>query len=384
FRMRKWKQISACCLAAVLTVSGPAATAWAGSPEFARTPEEWAKLKDNVMEYDELSGLIHEYNVTVQKNQLDINDKKKDDRITSDDYAQKYRDAASDYRSSISGDDPASDAQNAVNAATADEQADKNVEDLTVYQLTYDQEEANLVATAQSSMISYFQQTYELESAEDSLVLQQAVYQSTLAKQSAGMATQTDVLTAQESIQNTQTSIEKLRGSIEETRQKLCIMLGWKYNDAPEIKDIPAVDMERIASMNPETDKETALQNNYTLKINKRKLENAMADITKNTLKRTISSNEQNINTELVKSYQAVLQAKASYEQAAAEYDLESKNMDTAERKHQVGMMSQLDYQKQKNAYNTKSIAVKTAELTLFQAVQTYDNAVNGLASAGG
>ncbi|WP_077609837.1 TolC family protein [Clostridium sp. Marseille-P2415] len=382
--MRKWKQISACCLAAVLTVSGPAATAWAGSPEFARTPEEWAKLKDNVMEYDELSGLIHEYNVTVQKNQLDINDKKKDDRITSDDYAQKYRDAASDYRSSISGDDPASDAQNAVNAATADEQADKNVEDLTVYQLTYDQEEANLVATAQSSMISYFQQTYELESAEDSLVLQQAVYQSTLAKQSAGMATQTDVLTAQESIQNTQTSIEKLRGSIEETRQKLCIMLGWKYNDAPEIKDIPAVDMERIASMNPETDKETALQNNYTLKINKRKLENAMADITKNTLKRTISSNEQNINTELVKSYQAVLQAKASYEQAAAEYDLESKNMDTAERKHQVGMMSQLDYQKQKNAYNTKSIAVKTAELTLFQAVQTYDNAVNGLASAGG
>ncbi len=368
----------------MLTVSGPAATAWAGSPEFARTPEEWAKLKDNVMEYDELSGLIHEYNVTVQKNQLDINDKKKDDRITSDDYAQKYRDAASDYRSSISGDDPASDAQNAVNAATADEQADKNVEDLTVYQLTYDQEEANLVATAQSSMISYFQQTYELESAEDSLVLQQAVYQSTLAKQSAGMATQTDVLTAQESIQNTQTSIEKLRGSIEETRQKLCIMLGWKYNDAPEIKDIPAVDMERIASMNPETDKETALQNNYTLKINKRKLENAMADITKNTLKRTISSNEQNINTELVKSYQAVLQAKASYEQAAAEYDLESKNMDTAERKHQVGMMSQLDYQKQKNAYNTKSIAVKTAELTLFQAVQTYDNAVNGLASAGG
>ena len=382
--MRKWKQISACCLAAVLTVSGPAATAWAGSPEFARTPEEWAKLRDNVMEYNELSGLIHEYNVTVQKNQLDINDKKKDDRITSDDYAQKYRDAASDYRSSISGDDPASDAQNAVNAATADEQADKNVEDLTVYQLTYDQEEANLVATAQSSMISYFQQTYELESAEDSLVLQQAVYQSTLAKQSAGMATQADVLTAQESIQNTQTSIEKLRGSIEETRQKLCIMLGWKYNDAPEIKDIPAVDMDRIASMNPETDKETALQNNYTLKINKRKLENAAADITKNTLKRTISSNEQNINTELVKSYQAVLQAKASYEQAAAEYDLESKNMDTAERKHQVGMMSQLDYQKQKNAYNTKSIAVKTAELTLFQAVQTYDNAVNGLASAGG
>ena len=110
--MRKWKQIGACCLAAVLSVMGPAATAWAGSPEFARTPEEWARLKDNMMEYEELAGLIREYNVTVQKNQLDINDKKKDDRVTSDQNAQYYRDAASDYRNSITGDDPYSDASN--------------------------------------------------------------------------------------------------------------------------------------------------------------------------------------------------------------------------------------------------------------------------------
>ena len=161
-------------------------------------------------------------------------------------------------------------------------------------------------------------------------------------------------------------------------------MLGWKYNDAPEIRDIPEVDMERIAAMNPETDKEAALSNNYTLKINKRKLENAMAEITKSTLTRTIKSNEQNINSDLVKSYQAVLQAKASYEQAVAEFELESKNMDTAERKQSVGSLSRLDYLKQKNAYNTKNINVKKAQLTLFQAIQTYDNAVNGLASAGG
>jgi len=382
--MRKWKQIGACCLAAVLTASGPAATAWAGSPEFARTPEEWAKLKDNVMEYDELAGLIHEYNVTVQKNQLDISDKKKDDLITRDQYAQYYRDAASDARSAISGDDPVSDASSAVSAAKADKAADDNTEDLEIYKLTYDKEEANLVAAAQTSMVSYFQQNFELEKSKNSLELLDAQYQAALAKQSAGMATQMDVLTAQENIQNAQASIEKQSASAEETRQKLCVMLGWKYNDNPEIREVPAVDMEHITAMNPETDKEKALQNNYTLKINKRKLENARADITKETLKRTISSNEQNINTDLVKDYQAVLQAKAAYEQAVAEFDLESKNMDTAQRKYQVRMLSPLDYQKQKNTYNTKSIAIKTAELTLFQAVQTYDNAVNGLASTGG
>lgn len=382
--MKKWKQIGACCLTAALAVSGPAATVWAGSPEFARTPEEWAKLRDNVMEYDELADLIHEYNVTVQKNQLDINDKKKDGRITRDDYAQYYRDAASDARSAITGENAIADANNAVAAAQADENADKNVEDLMVYQLTYDQQEANLVATAQSSMISYFQQLLELQSAKDSLEFLEAQYQSALVKLNAGMVTQSDVLAAKESIQTTQATIEKLNGSIEETRQKLCIMLGWKYNDSPEIRDIPEVDMERIAAMNPETDREAALSNNYTLKINKRKLENAMAEITKSTLTRTIKSNEQNINSDLVKSYQAVLQAKASYGQAVAEFELESKNMDTAERKQSVGSLSRLDYLKQKNAYNTKNINVKKAQLTLFQAIQTYDNAVNGLASAGG
>ncbi len=382
--MRKWKQISAFCLAAALTVSGPAATVWAGSPEFARTPEEWAKLRDNVMEYDELAGLIREYNVTVQKNQLDINDKKKDDRITSDQNAQYYRDAASDYRNMITGDDPVSDASGAASANSAEAMADNNVEDLQVYQLTYEQEEANLVATAQSSMITFFQQRYELESAKSSLEFAEAAYQSALVRQSAGMATQADVLGALESVQSTQASIDKLTSSVEETRQKLCVMLGWKYNDTPDILDIPAVNMERIEAMNPDTDKESALGNSYTLKINKRKLENAVGDITKQTLNRTISSNEQNIGSDLTKRYRAVLQAKAAYDQAGAEFALESKNMDTAQRKYDLGALSKLDYLKQKNAYDTKNLAIKTAELALFQAVQNYDNALNGLASAGG
>ena len=382
--MRKWKLISAGCLSAVLAFSGPAATAWAGSPEFARTPEEWARLRDNVMEYDELAGLIREYNVTVQKNQLNINDKKKDDKVTRDDYAQAYRDAAFDARSNITGDDAVADAQAQVTAAQADETADKMTEDLTVDQLTNDQQEANLVASAQSLMISSFQQKLELESAKDSLEYMEAQYQSALVKQGAGMATLSDVLGAKESVQSTQATALKLGGSLEETRQKLLVMLGWKYNDTPEIKDIPAVNFDHIASMNPEADKDAALENNYTFKINKRKLSNAVAEITKETLKRTVSSNEENIKSEVVKNYQSVQQAKAAYDQAAAEFELESKNMETAEHKQQVGTLSRLDYMKQKNAFNTKNLSLKKAQLALFQAVQTYDNAIKGLASAGG
>jgi len=136
--------------------------------------------------------------------------------------------------------------------------------------------------------------------------------------------------------------------------------------------------------MNPDTDKESALSSNYTLKINMRKLENAVGDVTKQTLNRTIANNEQNIGSDLTKRYRAVLQAKAAYDQAGAELALESKNMDTAQRKYDLGALSKLDYLKQKNAFDTKNLAIKTSELALFQAVQNYDDAVNGLASAGG
>ena len=381
--MRKMKQIGAFCLAAVLASAG-SGTVYAGTPEFARTAEEWAGLQDNVMEYGELADLIHEYNLTVQKNQLDISDKKKDGRITSDENAQYYRDAASDYRDAITGENPLSDAQNAVGASNADAQADNNVEDINVYQMSYDQEEANLVSSAQTSMISYFKQQFELESTKASLEYLQAVYDSAKAKQNLGTGTQIQVLSAKKDLQDANASIEKLTASIEETRQNLCIMLGWNYNDTPQIQELPIVDQEKITSINPEKDLEAALKNNYTLNINTRKLENASSDVTKETLKRTIINNKQNISADLVKSYQSVLMAQSACEQAKAEMELEKKNLDTAERKYQASIVSRLEYLKQMNTSNTKAIAVKTSELNLLEAIQNYENAVSGLASTGG
>ena len=35
------------------------------SPEFAYPPEKWASLRDDVLEYEELADLIHEYNAEV-------------------------------------------------------------------------------------------------------------------------------------------------------------------------------------------------------------------------------------------------------------------------------------------------------------------------------
>ncbi len=91
--MNNWKRGMSIMLAGTMLAACPAA-AFGASPEFARTAEEWERLRDNVLEYEELEDLIAEYNTTVQTNQLELNEFKRDYGTTKDDVADKYRDMA--------------------------------------------------------------------------------------------------------------------------------------------------------------------------------------------------------------------------------------------------------------------------------------------------
>ena len=381
--MKKWKQISACCLAAVLAAAAPTGTAWAGSPEFARSAEEWAKLRDNVMEYDELAELIHEYNVTVQNNQRDYNEKK---NKTSDEIAQDYRDAADAVRSSMSGDDSPQaimqDSMAEAQALSLEQQADDNVEDSEIFKMTYDQTEATLVSNAQTNMISYHQKARDLDLKKKNRELLAATYDSVVLKMNHGMATQMEVLTAQENLQNADAAILTAESDLENTRQKLCVMLGWRYDASPEIREIPAVDLNRIQSMDPAADKARALENNYTLRINKKKLANSSNNSKKESLQMTIDDNIQRIGSSVDSAYKNVIQSQTAYQQAAVSLEVASKNMEAAERKMQIGTLSRLDYLTQQYAYLQAQVAMEDASMALFQAVESYDWNINGLASA--
>ena len=381
--MKKWKQISACCLAAVLAAAAPTGTAWAGSPEFARSAEEWAKLRDNVMEYDELAGLIHEYNVTVQNNQRDYNEKK---NKTSDEIAQDYRDAADAVRRSMSGDDSPQailqDSMAEAQALSLEQQADDNMEDSEIFKMTYDQTEATLVSNAQTNMISYHQKSRDLDLKKKNRELLAATYDSVVLKMNHGMATQMDVLTAQENLQNADAAILTAESDLENTRQKLCVMLGWRYDASPEIREIPAVDLNRIQSMDPAADKAKALESNYTLRINKKKLANSSNNSKKESLQMTIDDNIQRIGSSVDSAYKNVIQSQTAYQQAVVSLEVASKNMEAAERKMQIGTLSRLDYLTQQYAYLQAQVAMEDASMALFQAVESYDWNLSGLASA--
>ncbi len=387
--MKMLKQAIPLGMAVIMSVAAPV-TALAASPEFARTAEEWARLRDNVIEYGELEDLIQEYNATVQTNQLDLNDFKQKYGNTKDDVSAKYRDMANEIYASVDypdADDPtygyvvASVLMAEVQAKNLEKQADDNLEDSEIIYLNYKQAEKTLVTVAQSNMVNYEKGLLELQQAEIALKQAQISLASTQVQQAVGSATQVAVLNSQEAVQTAGRNVESGKSGIENVRQKLQVMLGWKHSDTPQIEAVPASDMERIAAMDPQKDKEQALENNYALKVNKKKLANADSKNTRESLEKTIADNERKIGSALVTNYQNVLAAKLAYDQAVADLELERRNLQNMTDQYQQGTISKNQYESQQYAVQTKELAVKIADLNLFQTMETYDWSVNGLAS---
>ena len=339
--MKMIKKIAPICLAAVMgaTYVVPALA----SPEFSRTEEEWAKLRDNVMEYDELEALIHEYNVTVLNNQDNL---KSDRGKTKEEMSQALRDAANEIYNGIEypSDDTLPTYAIQYSAAVSaeqtaknlDSQADNNVEDGEIRKLQYDQIEASLASSAQNSMNSLMQLIESRKTMEANYEALKAAYNATVTQQSLNMVTQADVWTAQQQVQNMEANLASVDANIKKLKQSLCVMTGWSYDANPEIMALPAVDVSRIDAMNPTEDLVKAKENNYTLKIDKRKLANASGASTEKTLKKTVEEEEQKLGAAFNNQYQAVLQAKTAYDQANTDYELAAKTMDTAQRKYDL------------------------------------------------
>ena len=388
--MKGFRRVLPLGLAGILCAAAPV-QAMVGSPAFSRTAEEWARLQDDVIEYDELADLIHEYNATVQKNQIDLNEFQKEYGTSRDDVSDRYRELADELESDLSYPDSGdSDYASRMGVIISNETqiknyrelADDNVEDLAIKRMTYDSAEAVLVSTAQTHMINYYLYQLQLQADQKKLELLQENLQSAQKKKEVGMTTDVDVLNAQENVRNGEQAVQSDETSIDNVHQRLIVLLGWKHDASPEIRELPALDVAKIDAMNPAEDKAAALENNYTLKVNKRKYENATSEDTKESLEKSIRDNEQNIGANLSAEYQNVLSLKTAYDLAAAQASLDARDFETAKRQYELGNISRLDYVTSQNTAETSALNQQMAALKLFQAIQTYEWAVNGLASA--
>lgn len=224
-------------------------SALAGSPEFAYTQEKWAALRDNVMEYEELNDLIHEYNATVLNNRAEYDDYrgKSSDRFKNDyaDTVQDLYDASDKMLENVDEDQPgyasalAGSISTRIQAQRMQETADSENMDGDIKKLEYDRQEAELVRTAQTKMNQYWQKVKNRQSLEASLSLAQARESAASVRVQAGMEPQARLMEAQEAVQSAQASIQASDQEMDTVRRELCLLTGWSYDASPEIREIP-------------------------------------------------------------------------------------------------------------------------------------------------
>lgn len=409
----KWNRVLPVALSMSLVMTPVMAYAKEFVPEPGKPydDETQKRLEDNVMEYEEISRLIDVYNTTLQNlretykdtkdSMSDIDDLKDQIEDGSDqlaDYADQLQTTAETFKGMLGLESPMLPAGMSVSPSayaemvyssvllgqqseqmllSADQLTEMTPEMMRIQMI--DTPRAALIAGAQSALIGYEQILLQKASLQSTLELLQAVYQSTERQAATGMATQNDVLSAKQNLDSVQAGLMTVEANEVKIRQTLCTMLGWAYNASPEIPEIPEVDPAKIEMMNLESDTQKALENNFTLKYNrlsKETLTNGSVEM--QNLLRTIDAEEAEVKASMVNLYSSVTQAKNELSHTQTALTLEQSKMDLAERKMALGMIGKLEYLQQKNAFATAEVNVRTAELALLQAVETYDWAVQG------
>lgn len=385
---KRAKRLAGAVLAAGAITAMPFQAFAQRSPEFAYSAEKWATLRDNKLEFDEISDLVHEYNPTVVQNEISYKDYLTKNR---DDVAQDYYDKANEIYSNISypdsddanyGSGVAAALRNEQQAKSLMEQGDENTDDQATMRIQYDQAEAKLAKQAQGLMITYWTQYYNLDGQKARIEQAKLSYQSEQNRLGAGMSTQSKVLSAKESVSNAEAALVTAESNLASTKESLCLMLGWGYGADVKIAELAEPDQSKIAAIDVNADIQMALENSYAYRLTKKQLTNARTDSVKEKLTETEKNQRETISNSVKSAYDSLILAQSGYEQAQSALALQEVSMKSVDAKLVAGTITKNTYESQKASYTTAQVTAQTQKLSLLQAMNDYDWAVNGLASA--
>lgn len=360
------------------------------SPNFTRSSEEWARLKDNKLEYDEIEGLIEEYNPSVKENESNYIKFRKDYGDSNTKLRDNYRRLANEILSSIADAEPESPNYIATLTANANARAqaesllnnaDNSLEDAGIMKLNNDMAIKTLVWNAKNNMISYYTNIEEIEKEELQKELSEQNLSNIELNFKLGTSIKSEVLNVKDSLLKSEQSLQNAKAEKEKAAKKLQIMTGWSYEANPEFAVLPELDLEKINTYNPAVDLSKAIENNYSLKINEKKLANVSSNDAKTKLETTIASNKSNIAISLNNAYSNINLAKASYDAANSNLSLQKNNLLAAKLKAKVGSISSRELETSKINEKLANVNLKLAKYNLFSAMEAYEFNIKGLAN---
>ena len=376
-------------LAGIMLLAAMPGTAFAayapvtGNPEDTYDAETWARLQDNVLEYDEIPDLVHVYNSSISEIWKNLREsKEKIDRNIQELDSQRgkmknLKDEAKD-QGNWTGYGNYTMQEIILGKVASGLRSTDLYNRKTVVGIQ--KGEKQITKAAQSLMITYDSLLKQRNTLEKLQELYAKQYEIAVNKYALGMATDQDVLTAQTNRLSAASSVASLDGGLLQLKPTLCTLTGWAADASPELAPIPETDLTQIDQMNLEEDTKKAIGNNSTL-ISQRTSAKGTSNASIESRLGVIEEGEQKLTIEMKRLYNDVYTQKEAFEGARAGYQAAQKTHDKYTRMYQMGLLGESDYIGTEISYYQAKSSYESADTALRLAMETYNWGVQGLAS---
>lgn len=394
----KKRNLQSLCMAVFITISAVVPSYGAVGPGPAVTPipdgmteEQWIRLNDQTIEFNELPDLVMYFNPSMQNTIDTIQDSIGNVQYIYDEmrrYISDLDDSADELRDSGAVNTVEGMQQYIIlnmtvkGIKTSAETMGRTLEYMKRPNSSVNSNIAyaakNYTYYANQVIIAYHTAAASRAMLQKVLEISSAAYETQKLSHQLGSATEADLLSANKEALSARSALLNLDNTIDSLRRSLCLMTGYSADSAPVIGGIPQLDMGDISALDLDADTAKAIGNNYNLISQRHEASNQATTGMRNKEAR-VSEGEQNIAVSMESFYQAIQQAKSVYDAACTSYEKVVLEMRKADRSFQLGMLSQISYLQAQMAFLQAEGARQSAYNTLYQAYDTYQWAINGI-----
>ncbi len=347
--------------------------------------EDWSRLQDNVLEYDEISDLVKYYNPVYRQasGRLEQNTgllKETAGQLhDAAEQASGQAELAADFGDVYTKMTMQALAQTERRTAASLNRAAENADTMSAGSLRY----ARLqLENAVCQMVIAYQRTLAAQEMADAAVeLTQAAYESAQTQYSVGLASAADVDSAQTALTSARNQKESLENGLETLRQNIGLMTGWSYDASFEIGVLPAPDRARIDTMDPSVDIDRAVTASHQIEMEEET--SGKGTVNRERKFRNIEELTNELTIQLDSLYQTVLECRTSADAADTALAAARLEWEGSTRRYRLGMIGRLEYLQAQMTYLQQESAARTATMDLFQAIEDYEWALKGVTGSG-
>lgn len=345
----------------------------------------WARLQDNVLEYDEIPLLVHEYNTKLVDARETMAEAVKDLQDNVDElrsHQKKMEDLQDKAKRDGDVDSIKEYAASAIGLKMIANGMDGVRQELSGTRSTIrsmQKTEDQMADSARKLMIIYDSARRQKATLNQVVQAYDAQYELAVNKLAQDLGTETEVYAAQVNQLSAKSNLEALESSLLSLKPTLCFLTGWPEDGDPEIGEVPPLELTDLSEINLEDDTRKAIGNNPKLQEQRRSAEGKTNDGVARRLA-AIEEGEQKLTIEMKRLYDDIFIKKTAYEAAQLGLQGAEKTRDYNERMFQQGMISKSQNLAMQIAYYQKKTAFDSADLGLRQAILTYNAAVRGTA----